>query len=98
VARARCWRPCYVVPIAFASSTTAAVVATNRHGQPEGEDEGDETEQGRLEDAERLAEGLGVSAELAAEKQLRNDVPRTIPRMISPSSRLLRRKNTRRLR
>ena len=33
----------------------AAVVASDSHGQPEGEDEGDEAEERGLEDAERLA-------------------------------------------
>ena len=55
----------------------------------------DEAEQRRLEDAERLAQGVGVRAQPAARRRRRAASCRArFRRSISPSSRLLRRKNT----
>jgi len=69
------------------------VVAPDGHGQAEGENERHEPEQGSLDDTERLTQRLGVRAQPAADEAPRSVAPSTIPKIISPSSRVLSRKN-----
>jgi hypothetical protein len=67
----------------------SGIVTAHGHREAERQDEPDETEERGLEDADRLAQCLGSGRSRLPTNAPSSVVPSTIPKMISPSSRLL---------
>ena len=69
------------------------VVAAHGHRQPERENERDEAEQCRLDDTEWLAQRVGVDPKPVANERPQQSGSEHDPKRITPSSKLLSRKN-----